>query len=211
MFLPWYWTENSDHFDEILYRYHIPEEVKCIYCHTDLSTWPGARITFLKGIPVYSGHIHYIIEDEFTNLHNIGAAFPLTFSDVNQERYLYIIDDNFKIINKIQNTTTPMFYRIFNEEIFKVDDNLFENNNYIQLCISSSNTNKAKYKEQIKNIKTKFINSNIAVHIIDSEDTKDIISAEGFNTNINEYIKDNIPDKLDEKYNLIKNKIEENK
>ena len=48
LFLPWYWTENTDHFDEILYNYDFSREVKAVFCHADLSTWPGARIGSLK-------------------------------------------------------------------------------------------------------------------------------------------------------------------
>jgi UDP-2,3-diacylglucosamine pyrophosphatase LpxH len=71
LFLPFYWTENPDHFDELLYTYKFGYEVKAIYCHADLTCWPGARITALKGCPIYSGHIHYIVEDDIGNLYVI--------------------------------------------------------------------------------------------------------------------------------------------
>ena len=44
LMLPWYWTENTDHIDELLYNYDFEREVKIIFCHTDLTTWPGPRI-----------------------------------------------------------------------------------------------------------------------------------------------------------------------
>ena len=145
LYLPWYYTENPDHFDELLYNYDFKNEVKSIYCHADLSTWPGARIGSLKGCPVYSGHIHFINDDELSNLHNVGAALPLTFNDVNQDRYLYIIEDH-KIVDKVKNVTTPRFIRLYNEEIFDVDPNIFVNS-YVQLCIASNNINKANISE----------------------------------------------------------------
>ena len=80
LFLPWYWTENPTHFDEILYNYDFSREVKAVYCHADLMTWPGARIGSLKGCPVYSGHIHNINIDKLSNLYNLGAAVALTFN-----------------------------------------------------------------------------------------------------------------------------------
>ena len=83
LFLPWYYTENENHIDEILYNYDFNDEVKEIFCHTDLSSWPGARIAAFKGCPIYSGHIHYVYEDELANLHNIGSACSFTFNDVN--------------------------------------------------------------------------------------------------------------------------------
>lgn len=207
LFLPWYWTENSYHFDEILYNYDFSREVKAIYCHADLMTWPGARIGSLKGCPVYSGHIHDIHIDELSNLYNLGAAVALTFSDVNQERYLYVIED-YKIVDKIANHTTPRFIRIYDDDIFSADDKTFDNS-YVQLCISSNNINKAKYVEQIKYLKTTYIDANIRVHIIDSDTDINTLNVEGFQTNISKYIEQNIPEHLDEKYELITNKLKE--
>ena len=208
LFLPWYWTENTDHFDEILYNYDFTREVKSIYCHADLTCWPGARIGSLKGCPVYSGHIHYIIFDQLSNLYNLGAALSLTFNDVNQNRYVYIIEDH-KIVDKIENITTPRFKRIFNEEIFDLDSSVFENS-YIQLCISSNNINKAKYIDQIKYLKLTHPDSNMKVNVIDEDTNLETLSIEGFDTNISKYIEDNIPEHLDNKYNIIKNKLQEN-
>ena len=58
-------------------------------------------------------------------------------------RYLYIIEDH-KIVEQIQNDTTPKFKRIYNEEIFGVKEDFFKNSQ-VQLCISSNNVNKDKY------------------------------------------------------------------
>lgn len=203
LLLPWYWTDNSEHFDELLYNYKFGVDVKAIYCHTDLTTWPGPRTAALNGIPVYAGHIHYIVEDKISNLYNIGAAFALTFADVNQKRYVYIIDDH-KITKQIENTTTPKFKRIYNEDIFNIDDDMFDNS-YVQICVSSTNINKARYIEQIKSIKLTHENANIRIKVIDDEQTQQTtITAEGFNTNVERYIEENIPDYLEKKYKLIK-------
>lgn len=207
LFLPWYWTENQTHFDEILYHYDFNDDVKAIFCHADLSVWPGGRIASLKGKPVYSGHIHYIVEPEFGNLHNIGAALPLTFSDVNQNRYLYILDSNFKVVEKIKNETTFKFIRVYNDQIFNMDSEIF-NNSYIQLCVSTSNINKAQYIDQIKYLRNTYIGSNIKLHVLNNDEINSInLNGEVFNTNINKYIEDNIPEHLNTKYELIKNKI----
>ena len=205
LFLPWYWTDNTDHFDEILYNYDFSSEVKSIYCHADLTCWPGARIGSLRGCPVYSGHIHYIYEDPVCNLYNIGAALALTFNDVNQSRYIYIIEDH-KIVEKIENNITIKFNRLYNEEIFDVNEKIFINS-YVQLCISLDNINKAKYIEQIKYLKAKYIDCNIKVHVIDKNTNLETLAIEGFNTNISEYIESNIPEHLTNKYEIIKNKL----
>lgn len=207
LYLPWYWTENTDHFDEILYNYDFSREVKAVYCHADLTCWPGARIGSLRGCPVYSGHIHYIVEDPIGNLHNLGAALSLTFNDVNQPRYVYIIEDS-KIVEKIENVTTPQFKRIFNDEMFDKDDKFFENA-YVEICISNKLYNKAKYIEQMKYLKLNYVDSYIRVHVIDDTTNIETLSVEGFNTNISKYIDDNIPEHLDSKYEKIKNKLKE--
>ena len=206
LFLPWYWTENPDHFDDLLYQYKFGSEVKAIYCHADLTIWPGGRISSLKGIPVYSGHIHYLYDDELGNLHNLGAALPLNFGDVNQERYLYVLED-FKITRKITNTITPLFKRFYNEDIFTITEDDIDNS-YVQLCVSSNNINKAKYIEQIKYLKNSYTSSNIRLRVVDDFDTATSTPiAEGFNTNITEYIENNIPEHLDVKYQYVKDKL----
>ena len=45
----------------------------------------------------------------------------MTFSDVNEERFLYIIEDH-KIVETIKNVTTPMFKRVYNDDIFILTD-----------------------------------------------------------------------------------------
>lgn len=207
--LPWYYTENTSHFDEILYRYNFKEEVKCIFCHADLSVWPGARITALRGVPVYSGHIHYVQEDQISKLYNIGAVFPLTFNDVNQSRYVYIIDDTYSIVYEIKNVTTPMFKRYYNDDIFNLTDDVFTNA-FVQLYISDTNMSKLKYVEQLKYIKEKYNSQNISVHIITSDDISDRFNIDDSAIrNISQYIDENIPEHLTKKYNIIKTKISE--
>lgn len=205
LFLPWYWTENDNHIDEILYNYDFNDEVKEIFCHTDLSQWPGARIAAFKGTPIYSGHIHFCYEDTLANLFNLGSACAFTFNDVNMDKYVYILED-YEIVKKIKNVTTPSFKRLYNEEIFNVTDDMF-NNSYVQLCISSNNINKAKYVEQIKELKNTYVDSNIRLHTIDEDTDMTTLSVATFNTNIETYIEDNIPEYLDEKYQIIKDKI----
>ena len=207
LMLPWYWTENPDHIDELLYNYDFSNDIKAIICHTDLTTWPGARIASFKNTPIYSGHIHFIVEDQLCNLHNIGAALPLTFNDVNQDRYIYLLED-YKIIEKIKNVTTPQFRRAYNEQIFDLNDKYFENS-YVQLCISTTNVNKAKYVEQLSYLKSTYINSTIRIHIIDDNTNLETLNVDGFNTNLESYIEQNIPEHLGNKYELIKKKIKE--
>lgn len=205
LLLPWYWTENPLHFDELLYHYDFKRDVKSIYCHADLGCWPGARISALHGAPVYSGHIHYIVEDPIGNLYNVGACLALTFADVNQPRYLYVVEDH-KVTKKIENITTPIFKRLYDEEIFNTEEKLFDNS-YIQMCISRENINKAKYIDRIKEIRSNHLDTNIRIHILDDDTNPDTLVAEGFSTNISKYIEQNVPSHLNPKYEKIKERI----
>ena len=209
LLLPWYYTENSNHIDEILYNFDFTFEVKEIFCHTDLSTWPGPRIAAFKGCPIYSGHIHYEYTDTIGNLYNLGSACSFTFSDVNSKKYIYIME-NYKIVERIENITTPSFKRLYNEEIFDATEEIF-NNSYVQLCISSQNINKAQYVEKIKDLKTTYLDSNIRLHVIDDDDNYTTLSVATFNTNIETYINNNIPKHLNNKYEIIKNQIQMSK
>lgn len=209
LFLPWYYTENPEHFDSLLYNFKFGREVQSIYCHTDLAIWPGPRITALCGCPVYSGHIHNIIIDEENKLYNLGSACSFTFSDVNETKFLYIIEDH-KIVDKIANITTPSFKRFYNEEIFTITEHDVKDA-YIQLCVSNSNINKASYIEQIKLLKTTYTDSNIRVHPIDDTMSSTTFVAEGFNTNISQFIDENMPEYLTVKYEIIKDKVKDKK
>lgn len=206
LYLPWYYTENPKHFDELLYTYKFGKEVKSIYCHVDLNNWPGARISSLKNCKIYAGHIHYIVENDLTNTYNIGAALALNFGDVNQKRYIYIIEDH-NIVEKIENIITPKFFRLVNDEIFTVSDEIF-NNSYVQLYISSTNIKKANYIEQIKYLRETYVSSNIRINIVD--DNLSILSdinGINFNMNIDDYIENNIPNELKPKFEIIKKRI----
>lgn len=208
LFLPWYMTENPEHFDDMLYNYKFGVEVKSIYCHTDLAIWPGARITALRGCPVYSGHIHNIQIDEENKLYNLGSACAFTFMDVNEAKYLYIIE-NHKIVEKIENVTTPRFKRFYNEEIFTINEDDVKDS-FIQLCISTDNINKAAYIDQVKYLKSTYTDASMRVHPIDDTmSSTTTFAAEGFNTNISQFIDDNMPEYLTVKYEIIKDKLKE--
>lgn len=205
-FLPWWWTENESRWETFLHD--NKHNVDIIYCHSDLEHWESGRITAKEDIKVYAGHIHYPWMNKLQGLFNLGACCAFTFNDVNSSRYIYIIEDG-KIINQIENTTTPFFKRYYNEEIFTLTEDDVDNS-FVQLCIGSSLINKAQYIERVKEIKSQFINANIKVNIVDDSVVDDIRIRQDFNTNIAEYIESNIPEDLQDKYNAIKERLNGN-
>ena len=59
----------------------------------------------------------------------------------------------------------------------------------------------------VKELKNTYVDSNIRLHTIDEDTDMTTLSVATFNTNIETYIEDNIPEYLDEKYQIIKDKI----
>lgn len=202
LYLPWYSTENFDTFKTIIFKYQ-KLGIKNIFVHTDLEHWDNSYKSLLNNnIHIWSGHIHYAWESN--NFHNIGSAYAFDFSDVNMKKYLYIIEDS-KCVEKIVNITTPEFKRFYNEDIFTLDESNLKNS-YVELCIYSSNINKARYIERIKEIDKKYTDYNIRKHIID-DSMGEGFELTYFNANIESYIDNNIPEYLNNKYILIKDKI----
>lgn len=205
LFLPWYYTENHEKFSDILYQYK--NELNTIYCHADLTQWSDARATALRGVNVYAGHIHFIIMDDERKFYNVGACLPLNFNDVNSVRYIYKIKDGI-ITDKIENTTTLKFKRFFNEDIFTLSENDFSNST-VRLYIYNSNMNKANYIEKLKELRASYNDAINRIEVID-ENVKEELELCYFNANVDEFIKSNIPEHLNDKYMFIKEKIEEN-
>ena len=205
LILPWYFTEEVELWQSVI---HDNKGISTIYCHSDLTSWDDGRLAAIHGVTVYSGHIHYAWKDSSRKLYNIGACCAFNFNDVNQKRFVYIIEDG-KITDAIENITTPRFKRFYNEDIFNLKDSDFDNS-IVQLCISQSNINKAKYIEHIKDLKNKYVNSNVKVNIID-DSVIEKLNTDSFDTNIDKYIEQNMPIHLTEKYENVKHKKEENK
>ena len=203
LYLPWYYTENFQNFANLLYSLDV-REIKNIFCHTDLSQWDYSRIASIKDVKVWAGHIHAPKELENPNLFNVGSMFSFNFNDVNTIKYLYIIEDT-ELVEKIENNITPRFKRFFNEHIFDLTPDDFKNS-FVELCIFKTNINKAQYIERIKEIKLKYAEYNVRVKVIDNS-LGETLELSYFNANIDKYIEDNIPDYLNNKYTIVKDKI----
>lgn len=206
LFLPWYFTENEEMYEAAIKEYKNQYDV--IYCHTDLEHWTEGQALASGGVPVISGHIHYPWVDYIKKLYNIGACCSFTFNDVNSSRYIYTIEDG-KIISKYENTTTPKFKRFYNERILSIEPEDTKNN-YVQLYINDTNAQKAQYIEKIAEIKKEYPSmSPIKVFITNEEEMADnATSGMSFTTNIFDYMSNNMPEHLEQKFNSLTEKIE---
>lgn len=204
LMLPWYFTEDDARYETTMKEFDGKFDI--IYCHTDCEHWSNAKAGLKNDAIVYSGHIHYPYVNQELKLYNLGAACAFTFNDVNSQRFIYTIEDGV-ITASYENNITPKFHRYYNERIFTLTGSDLENA-YTQLCISTNNINKAKYIEQIKKIKTTYTDCTIKTVVID-ETVQEITEGVEFNTNIQEYIKNNMPEHLKDKYQLLNERIAE--
>lgn len=202
LMLPWYFTENEERYMSVMKEYRGKFDI--IYCHTDCEHWSTDKAKLKGDASVYSGHIHYPYMNDELKLYNIGASCAFTFNDVNSSRFIYTIEDGVITVS-YENNVTPKFHYYYNDRIFTLTASDLENA-YTQLCISKNNINKAKYIEQIKYIKSTYTDCVIKTTVID-ESINDHIGGVDFNTNIQEYIKNNMPDHLKVKYQLLNDKI----
>lgn len=206
LFMPWYYTENRERYMHCINSYMISsiKRTTLIYCHSDLSAWDQEMIISKGEATVISGHIHYPWINKDDKLYNIGSACSFNFNDVNQDKYIYTIE-NGVITKTYENDITPKFRRWYNEAIFTLTENDFTNA-YVQLCINKDNINKAKYIERLKEVK-EYPAISIKVNIVDT-DYEDLLKGNScFNTNIEDYIRHNIPEHLINKYEKINNKL----
>lgn len=203
LMLPWYFTEDKTRYETTMKEYNGKFDI--IYCHTDCCAWDNNKAALKGDTVVYSGHIHYPYSNKELKLYNIGACCAFTFNDVNTQRYIYTIE-NGVITATYENNVTPKFNRYYNDRIFTLTENELTNA-YTQLFISKENIGKAKYIEQIKKLKSTYTDCVIKTVIID-DSIQNIVSGINFNTNIREYIKDNMPDHLIGKYEKLNNKLE---
>ena len=205
LMLPWYFTENDERYEATMKEYAGKFDV--IYCHTDCEHWSEAKARLKGKAAVYSGHIHYPWVSKEMNLFNLGASCAFTFNDVNASRYFYTIEDGF-ITKSYENITTPRFRRYYNDRIFTLTaDDLI--NTSTQLCISPENKNKAAYRERIREIKTTYIDCDIKV--VDTNEIENSFDGEtaDLSTNIQEYIRMNMPAHLTKKYTRLTDKLHE--
>lgn len=205
LMLPWYFTENDERYEQVMKEYRGQFDI--IYCHTDCEHWPDAKSKLKGDAVVYSGHIHYPFVNKEMKLYNIGAACAFTFNDVNASRYIYTIENGI-ITKSYENVTTQRFRRYYNEQIFSLGEKDFTNTS-VQLYITPENKNKASYRERIREIKSTYVDCDIKV--VEIDDTMQGYDGEtaDLSTNIQEYIRQNMPSHLNDKFELLTDKINE--
>lgn len=209
--LPWYETEIKEKFIDNLnyiYKYGVDvssDAAKCygVYTHCDLThklfdTEISSAFNRLN-IPFWTGHIHYVATDSKRKIYNVGACMQYNYGDADQDRFIYIINEKENKKVSIKNIITPKF-AIINENIMFDDNEIrkYAETEYIELSILNTNINKSKYVERIKEIRNMLSNSDIRIRSMFCDDDNDSNSQNSTKiyTNIEAYINENVPEKL---------------
>jgi len=190
--VPWYVFMDKQQMKMITERHP-----KRIFCHTDLLHLESDYINMLKGIDVYSGHIH--TPHRSGNLITLGSTFALTFADCNAKRGFYILDDNtnqleFRAAEKIIH-----FWRFHNQEILSINPKDIKGD-YIELYIDKTRLTLDEYSKQISRITASAKECQVMPPTEEQVISESIVFE---NYNIEQICRQNIPDNLLEKFEQI--------
>lgn len=140
LFMPW----RANHEEELACIDKNPADF--LFCHTDVQGLKFNKNTVIsEGIDlaklksfrrVYAGHIHYA--QHKNNFRMLGCPFPMTRSDINNEKGIWLFDIETEKEIYFSNTISPRFLRYTFERILEMDEEeaktLF-NNNFVDLLV----------------------------------------------------------------------------
>ena len=137
---------RANHEAELLCVKNNPADY--LFCHTDVQGLNFNRNTKIEtGISldelktfkkIYSGHIHY--SQHKHNFRMLGCPYPLTRSDVNNKKGIWVYDFVKEKETFYENTFSPKFMRYQFEHILEMDESevkkIFDNN-FVDLVVDS--------------------------------------------------------------------------
>lgn len=203
LFIPWFlMNENPERLIKILNK----TTAKNIFTHTDLSHLDGGVYKALSRFDgVYSGHVH--TPSQHRNLYCIGSCFQLTMIDSNKYRGYWILQNG--NLSIIPNNESIRLWRWRNDDIFspEIDKNLDvygPRYDIAEIYITNDNLSKFDYMNRIKLISKHFKYPPMVIPISETFISEDDIS-ELENYNIDTICEEQIPERLIEKFNIIRN------
>lgn len=189
LYVPWY-KFDYDSLSDAITKCH-PQR---IYCHTDLANIDPAIIPLLKDIYIISGHIHTLWKKN--NLINLGSTFALTFADCNSPRGYYVFDKNSYTFYPGENIIK--FWRFNDTEILCLNAEPLKND-YVELYINKLNLLNPEYSTKISELSATIHN----LTVIPTDEKTVNESIEFKNYDIEQLCRDNIPERLNEKFEMI--------
>lgn len=198
LYVPWYsWLNDQEMILDLIGQRGITK----IFTHADLvhgEIHPGIRSLVDRGaISIYSGHIH--TPTHCNGLHTLGSTFALSFADCNSHRGFWELDDELEFI---PNTHSIEFHRLYDEEIF---NDQFPWYDYVEVYLSPQNISSPRFIERIKECNSH--HKHFWVIPLAQEDIQEGIKPT--DSDIERQIEECIPEYLKDKYEYIKQKVQE--
>lgn len=130
------------------------EELECIksnpadfmFCHTEMQGLQFNKSTTIEsGLDskemkafrkVYAGHIHYA--QKKGNFRMLGCPYPMTRSDINNEKGVWCLDLETEEEHYYPNTLSPKFIRIIFEKVLEMEEDEardFFKNNFVDILV----------------------------------------------------------------------------
>lgn len=194
MFVPWFQWFDYETLKNAIETYNP----KAVWCHTDLSAMTPEYKKLLKGIKIFTGHIHY---PSYKNgMLTMGSTFALTFADCNADRGFYIVDASTYMWRFVPAKGIIHFWRFYNDEVFtKLDENKMRND-YIEIYIDKGLMLDDKYVKRIKEV----TNAVKRVMVIPQSDTDSVTQDIDFKQyDIESICRSNVPEYLADKFEQV--------
>jgi DNA repair exonuclease SbcCD nuclease subunit len=140
LFMPW----RATHFDESECIANNPADF--LFCHTDVQGLKfnkntviesGLDLQELKAFrKIYAGHIHFA--QNKGNFRMLGCPYPMTRSDINNEKGVWCLDIETEEELYYPNTISPKFIRILFEKVLEMEEDEakeYFRNNFVDILV----------------------------------------------------------------------------
>ncbi len=140
LFMPW----RATHFDESECIANNPADF--LFCHTDVQGLKFNKNTMIEsGLDlqelkafrkIYAGHIHYA--QSKGNFRMLGCPYPMTRSDINNEKGVWCLDIETEEEHYYPNTVSPKFIRLLFEKVLEMEEDEakeYFRNNFVDILV----------------------------------------------------------------------------
>jgi len=192
LFMPWMNYKEHIHIQNYTADYLVLHtEIAHLHFNKYKESINGVDIKTLKNFKkVFNGHIHY--NQEKDNIVMLGCPYHLNRNDLDNDKYIYVLDLNTHVLDKIKNTHSPKFTQIDFYNILEytlTDANNIFNNNYVYIKIPNNIT----FENGINNILEHLVyakNIKVIYYDVALEIPEDITYSDDMSVNkiITEYI-----------------------
>lgn len=187
-FMPWYEFENVDVVCDVASRVNV------IFTHCDVNEINDERARALKNKRLYAGHIHQ--PHVRGTWYNLGSTFCKDGNDANRKACAYVLNDDYEMSEKIENTDSINFYKLMDVPSQAIIESFAEHDR-ISLVLTAQQ--QEDNKELIKSLKEKYgINVLMAPKI---ENTRDVNIDVAMS--LDEIALEHVPERLRDKYKRI--------